>query len=166
VHGKSIFFIEVLDELELFMDKKKSVFRRKKNFRGSAVCRFFKLKDDHKLGPWAKLFRFRLCDSTKVVSVVYIFSLQLLRLKKEQHALRILQSLPPKISLICVPHSVLVDLKFIQSCGLGPLFHSPVNRCTWDSPRYRSIPDDSWGMNDLPSSCLSSRWWLSRRQST
>jgi hypothetical protein len=31
----------------------------------------------------------------------------------------------------------------------GPLSHSPVNRPTWDSSRYRSVPDDSWGMNDI-----------------
>jgi hypothetical protein len=65
---------------------------------------FFFFKDDQKLGPRAKLIRVRLCGwSTKVVSVVYIF--RLLRLKKEQHATRLLQSLPPKMSLIVVPHS-------------------------------------------------------------
>jgi hypothetical protein len=51
-----------------------------------------------------------------VVSVVY--NLRLQRLRKEQHPLRPSQSLSPKMSLIGVPHSVSVDLKSIQSCGL------------------------------------------------
>jgi hypothetical protein len=71
---------------------------------------WFFLKDDHKLGPRAKRFRVRLCDwPTKKVSVVYIF--RLLLLKKAQHVLRLLQYLPPKMSVIGVPHSVSVDLK-------------------------------------------------------
>jgi hypothetical protein len=28
----------------------------------------------------------------------------------------------------------------------GPLSHRPVNRRSWDFPRYRYVPDDSWGL--------------------
>jgi hypothetical protein len=38
VHEKSIFFIEVLNELELFIDKK-VIFDKKKTFRRSAIRR-------------------------------------------------------------------------------------------------------------------------------
>jgi hypothetical protein len=38
VHGKSQIFFEVLDKLELFIDKK-VIFDEKINFRRSAVCR-------------------------------------------------------------------------------------------------------------------------------
>jgi hypothetical protein len=127
-------------------------------------------RDDHKLRPWAKLFRVRLCDwFTQVLSVVYNFRLQ--HLKKEQPSLRLLHSLSPKMSLINVPHSVSVNLKSIQSFGLPASnlaqphktwSQSPMNRRTWYFPRYRSVLDDSQGMNDLPSSCLSWRWWLGR----
>jgi hypothetical protein len=109
--------------------------------------------DDHKLGPRAKLFRVRLCDSsTQVVSVVHIFRLE--RLKKEQHPLRLFQSLPPQMYLIGVPHSVSVNLKSIPVAAFprqifrnptihSPLSHSPVNRRRWDFSGYRSVPDDS-----------------------
>jgi hypothetical protein len=131
----------------------------------STISKFIKL--------FKKLLRVRLCDwSTQVVSVVYFFRLQ--RLKKEQHPLRLLQSLPTKMSLLGVPHSVSVNLKSIQvaafwcqiSCSptiYGSLSRSPVSRRTWDFPRYQFVSDDFWSMNDLPSSCLSSRWWLGRK---
>jgi hypothetical protein len=100
---------------------------------------YFFQRDDHKLGPRAKLLRVRLCDwSTQVVSVDFIFRLQ--RLKKEQHLLRLLQSLPPKMSLIGVPHSVSLDLKsnqiFRNPTIHGPLSYSSVNRRTWISQEW------------------------------
>jgi hypothetical protein len=128
---------------------------------------------DHQPGPRAKLFKVRLCDwSIQMVSVVYMLRLQ--RLRKEHQPLTPLQSLSSNMSVIGIPYSVSVDFKSMQSCGHwrqisrnptihGLLSHSSVNRYTWNFPRYRSVPDDSWGMNDLSSSCLSWRWWPSNR---